>query len=298
MQLVRVGVIDIGANTLRLLVAESDGSRVVPVHTERIRLGLGEHVESEGRIPASAIAATVKAARREVERARRLGCSIVRTVITSPGRQASNGLELAAALAAVPGANARVLDAEEEASLGYAGALSVEKVAAESVAVCDVGGGSVQLVIGTSESGPVWWRSLDIGSLRLAHRHFAGADADVDAEALAAMRAEAGSAFSGIAPPLPQAALATGGTARALRKLVGKRLGPAELESALRMFGERSPKRLQREYGFTAARVRTLPAGAVLLAEAQRRLGVPFTVARGGVRDGVALAALAEVAAA
>jgi exopolyphosphatase/guanosine-5'-triphosphate,3'-diphosphate pyrophosphatase len=296
MPLVRVGVIDIGANTLRLLVAESDGSRIVPVHTERIRLGLGEHVESEGRIPASAISATVKAARREVERARRLGCTVVRTVITSPGRQASNGLELASALAAVPGANARVLDAEEEATLGYAGALSVERVAAESVAVCDVGGGSVQLVVGTQESGPVWWRSLDVGSLRLAHRHLAGGL--LDADTLAAMRAEAERAFSGVAPPLPQAALATGGTARAVRKLVGKTLGPAELESALDILAERSPKRLAKEYGFTSARLRTMPAGAVLLAEVQRRLGIPFTVARGGVREGVALAALAEAAAA
>jgi exopolyphosphatase/guanosine-5'-triphosphate,3'-diphosphate pyrophosphatase len=296
MPLVRVGVIDIGANTLRLLVAESDGTRVVPVQTERIRLGLGEHVESSGRIPATAIAATVKAARREVERARQLGCSVVRTVITSPGRQASNGLELAAAVTAVPGANARVLDADEEARLGYAGALSVEKVAAESIAVCDVGGGSVQLVVGTYESGPVWWRSFDVGSLRLAQRHLAGRP--VDDEGLDAMRADTERAFAGIAPPLPQVALATGGTARALRKLVGKTLGPAELATALEVLADRSPKRLAKEYGFTPARVRTMPAGVVLLLEAQRRLGVPFSVARGGVRDGVALAALAEAAAA
>jgi exopolyphosphatase/pppGpp-phosphohydrolase len=154
----------------------------------------------------------------------------------------------------------------------------------------------VQLVIGTRESGPVWWRSIDIGSLRLAQRHLAGGP--LQADTLAAMRAEAEDAFSGIAPPLPQAALATGGTARALRKLVGRTLGPVELEWALRVLAERSPKRLAKEYGFTSARLRTMPAGAVLLAEAQRRLGVPFTVARGGVRDGVALAALAEVAAA
>jgi exopolyphosphatase/guanosine-5'-triphosphate,3'-diphosphate pyrophosphatase len=296
MPLVRVGVIDIGANTLRLLVAESDGARVVPVQTERVRLGLGEHVESSGRIPAAAIAATVKAARREVERAHQLGCSVVRTVITSPGRQARNGLELASALAAVPGANARVLDADEEARLGYAGALCVENVAAESVAVCDVGGGSVQLVIGTQGSGPVWWRSVDVGSLRLAQRHLA--DGPLDDERLAAMRLDVERAFTGIAPPLPQAALATGGTARALRKLVGRTLGPEELASALQILADCSPKRLAKAHGFTTARLRTMPAGAVLLVEAQRRLGVPFTVARGGVREGVALAALAEAAAA
>ena len=296
MAFVRVGVIDVGANTLRLLVADSDGSNVVPVQTERVRLGLGEYVECEGRIPASAIAASVKATRRAVERARKLGCVLVRTVITSPGRQASNGLELASALAAVPGANARVLDAEEEAQLGYAGALAGERVESESVAVCDVGGGSVQLVVGTRDSGPVWSRSLDIGSLRLAQRHRHDDAAGV--ERLAAMRADAERAFAGIAPPLPQAALATGGTARALRKLVGTTLGPGELAVAIEMLAERSPKRLAKEFGFTRARAQTLPAGAILLAEAQRRVGVPFAVARGGVREGVALAALAEAAAA
>jgi exopolyphosphatase/guanosine-5'-triphosphate,3'-diphosphate pyrophosphatase len=295
MPLVRVGVIDIGANTLRLLVAESDGSRVLPVQTERIRLGLGEHVETIGRIPRPAIAATVKAARREVERARDLGCSVVRTVITSPGRQARNGLELAAALTAVPGANARVLDADEEARLGYLGAVSSVTVEVESVAVCDVGGGSVQLVVGMYESGPVWLRSIDVGSLRLAQRY--GGEV-VDDERLAAMRADTERAFSGMAPPLPQAALATGGTARALRKLVGSTLGPAELAAGLRIVTESSPKRLAKEHGLTSARARTLPAGTILLAEAQRRLGVPFGVARGGVREGVALAALAEAAAA
>jgi exopolyphosphatase/pppGpp-phosphohydrolase len=83
-----------------------------------------------------------------------------------------------------------------------------------------------------------------------------------------------------------------------VRKLVGRTLGPAELESALGILAECSPKRLAKEYGFTSARLRTMPAGAVLLAEVQRRLGIPFTVARGGVREGVALAALAEAAAA
>jgi exopolyphosphatase/guanosine-5'-triphosphate,3'-diphosphate pyrophosphatase len=295
MPFVRVGVIDIGANTLRLLVAESDGNRVLPVQTERIRLGLGEHVETVGRIPQPAIAATVKAARREVERARDLGCSIVRTVITSPGRQARNGLELAAALAAVPGANARVLDADEEARLGYLGAVSSVTVDVESVAVCDVGGGSVQLVVGMYESGPVWLRSIDVGSLRLAQRY--GGEV-FDDERLVAMRADAERAFSGMAPPLPQAALATGGTARALRKLVGTTLGPAELATALGIVTESSPRRLAKEHGLTSARARTLPAGTILLAEAQRRLGVPFGVARGGVREGVALTALAEAAAA
>src|SRR5256885_16096842 len=114
MRFVRVGVIDVGANTLRLLVATTDGGRVIGVHTEKVQLGLGEHVEAEGRLPRSAIEAATKAARREVETARRKGAVRTEIVVTSPGRQASNGHALAAALAAIPGAEARILSAEEE----------------------------------------------------------------------------------------------------------------------------------------------------------------------------------------
>jgi exopolyphosphatase/guanosine-5'-triphosphate,3'-diphosphate pyrophosphatase len=296
MALVRVGVIDVGANTLRLLVAATDGTRVVPVHTERAQLGLGEYVEAAGRLPQEAIAAAVKAARREARRAISLGCVTVRIVITSPGRQASNGLELAAALTAVPNATAQVLDAEEEAQFAFVGAVGTCDLVAESIAVCDVGGGSVQVVVGTRDAGPAWSRSLDIGSLRLAQRRLS-AEAP-GADVMDALRSEAGRAFTDVAPPLPQAALATGGSARALRKLVGKTLGPAELATALDVLTDLSPKKLAKDYAFSRARARTLPAGAALLAEAQRRLGVPFTVARGGVREGVALATLAEAAAA
>jgi exopolyphosphatase / guanosine-5'-triphosphate,3'-diphosphate pyrophosphatase len=296
MALVRVGVIDVGANTLRLLVVATDGARIVPVHTERAQLGLGEHVESAGRLSEEVVAAAVKAARRETRRALSLGCSRVRIVVTSPGRQAANGLELVAALAAIPGATAQVLDAEEEARFAFVGAVGACDVAAESLAVCDVGGGSVQIVVGTREAGPVWSRSLDIGSLRLAHRHLTGETPGNDR--MRALREEAERGFTDLAPPLPQAALATGGSARALRKLVGRVLAPAELGEALELLAETSPKKLAKEYGLTRARARTLPAGAILLAEAQRRLGVPLTVARGGVREGVALTTLSEAVAA
>jgi exopolyphosphatase/guanosine-5'-triphosphate,3'-diphosphate pyrophosphatase len=301
MTFVRVGVIDVGANTLRLLVAASDGRRALPIHTERVQIGLGEYVESLGSIPDEALDAAAKAAKREVKRARSLGAADVRIVITSPGRQAANGDELAAALQVAPGVSVSVLDADEEARLGFVGALSHFDGAhdAESIGVCDVGGGSVQLVVGTREAGPMWARSLDVGSLRLATRHLTDDPGEAPgAERMDAMEAEAELAFADLTPPLPQLALATGGSARGLRKLVGRKLGALELQAATDILTTHSPKKLAKQYGLTRARAHTLPAGALLLAQAQHRLGVPFTVARGGVRDGVAILAFAEAAAA
>ena len=112
------------------------------------------------------------------------------------------------------------------------------------------------------------------------------------------LRREAERAFVGVTLPLPHSALATGGSARALRKLVGRTLGEDELAKAVRMLRARPSASVSRVFGLDPLRARTLVAGAVILAEAQRHLGVPLVVARGGLREGAALGLAAERAAA
>jgi exopolyphosphatase/guanosine-5'-triphosphate,3'-diphosphate pyrophosphatase len=168
----RVGVIDVGANTMRLLVAARAGSGLTTVHRERIQLGLGEFIEQGGDIPQDRLQATGRAARDQAASARRLGCSRIEIVVTSPGRQAENADELIAALERVRGASARVLTAEEEASFAYRAVVASVDDSSPTVAVCDVGGGSTQLAVGSSADEPSWVRSLDVGSLRLTRRAF------------------------------------------------------------------------------------------------------------------------------
>lgn len=74
--------------------------------------------------------------------------------------------------------------------------------------------------------------------------------------------------------------------------------GLRSLRSPLRILAERPARRLAKAFDLSAPRARTLAAGAVLLASAQALLGVPLVVARGGLREGLALALLAESAAA
>jgi exopolyphosphatase / guanosine-5'-triphosphate,3'-diphosphate pyrophosphatase len=292
-----VGVIDVGSNTVRLLVAKRRKSSLFRVHEEREPLGLGEDVEALGHIPPEKLRRASAVARDLAEQARSFGCATVEILVTSPGRQAANGEELREALAFECGVGARILSADEEARLAYLGALSAVRADWETVAVVDVGGGSAQLIVGTARSGPVWARSVDIGSLRLTRRLLASDPPE--ASELAAARAEVERSFSGMAPPLPQAALATGGTARALRRVVGRRrLTAADIEGAIEELTRRSAGQLVRRYGLEPERARTLPAGALILAEAQKRLSLTFEVARGGVREGAALALLAERAAA
>lgn len=292
-----VGVIDVGSNTVRLLVAKRRKSNLFRVHEEREPLGLGEDVEAEGRIPPVKLRRASALANELAGQARSFGCANVQVLVTSPGRQAENGEELRAALERGAAAPARILSAEEEARLAYFGALSAVSTGWETVAVVDVGGGSAQLVVGTAHSGPVWARSVDLGSLRLTRR-LLRSDPPTAAE-IAAARMEVERSFDGVVPPLPQAALATGGTARALRRVLGRRrLDADHIEEAVAELATRRSDQLVRRYALAPERARTLPAGALILAEAQRRLGLPFEVARGGVREGAALALLTERAAA
>ena len=162
-------MIDVGANTLRLLVAEPRGISLDLVHEQRHRTLLGEDVERVGQLTADKIERSAQAASREVRRARKFGATQIAIVVTSPWRNAENGSALVKALERAIRFRVRALSPEDEAELAYLGALACTPIAHEPVAVCDVGGGSTQLAIGSS-AGPAWLRSVDLGSLRLTER--------------------------------------------------------------------------------------------------------------------------------
>jgi exopolyphosphatase/guanosine-5'-triphosphate,3'-diphosphate pyrophosphatase len=293
MRTVRVGIIDVGANTLRLLVAACDGRRIAKIEEGRRQLGLGEDVEHYGYVTAPKVALAAETAREQARRARKLGCERLEIVVTSPGRQSSNGDELVHVVSRAAGARARILSAEEEAVLGWRGAVSSLDELPETIAVCDVGGGSTQIVVGSSAAGPAWSRSIDLGSLRLTERTFAASGTLDDA------RREVHRAFDTIAPPLARLVLATGGTARALRRVAETdRLDGRALEAATQTLAAASPSKIAKRFRVDRARARTLLAGTVIFAEVQRRLGLPLEPAGGGVREGVALELFAESASA
>jgi exopolyphosphatase/guanosine-5'-triphosphate,3'-diphosphate pyrophosphatase len=290
-----VGVIDVGSNTVRLLVAERAGCGVERVAEERSLLSLGAEIERHGKLPRAKIDETVLTVAACVRRARKAGAAEVAVLITSPGRQASNGAELAERIVQKTGALVRLLSAEDEGRLAYAGALARADRRDGVVAVCDVGGGSSQISVGTDPAWPSWVRSIDVGSLRLTQR-FVTADPPAASE-LKAARKEAAGAFQSLLPPRPHSALATGGTARALGKIAGKRLDIDAFERALTVVGTQTAKSVARTYDIPRWRARLLPAGTLLLREAHLLLGVPLEVARGGLREGAALELLERAAA-
>jgi exopolyphosphatase/guanosine-5'-triphosphate,3'-diphosphate pyrophosphatase len=289
--LMRVGVVDVGSNSVRLLVARRNVC-VEPLHEARAYLRLGDEIDRNGWISEAKLRETVECVRRYAREAIEHGAHQVDVVITAPGRLAQNADELVAALAQGAAARVRVLAAEEEALLAFAGALACAERLPESVAVCDSGGGSTELVVGTPGS-PQWVRSLDLGSLTV--RRLLPADPP-GADAVAGARVFVRAKLEGVVAPLPMAAYATGGTARALRRMVGRTLEPERLEDAISRLTKCRAKEIARKHDLDPDRAWTLIGGALVLAEVQSRLGVPFEVARTGLREGVATMAFAELA--
>jgi exopolyphosphatase/guanosine-5'-triphosphate,3'-diphosphate pyrophosphatase len=292
----RVGVIDVGSNTIRLLVAERRAGELVPVDEEKAYVGLGAEILRHGAIGAPKLAEAVGVARAQAAVARAAGSELLEVVVAAPGRQAANADELVHELARATRAPVHSLSADDEASLAYAGAVAKSDVQAATVAVVDMGGGSTEIAVGAPPSPPAWLRSVDVGALRLTAARLQN-DPPSDEELAAAARATH-EAFAGIVPPRPHTALVVGGSARAIAKLVGRRLGQRELEEALELLTARRAAKVARLHGIDVERARVLPAGALILAEVVRRLGVPLRLGRGGLREGVALSLLAEARAA
>jgi exopolyphosphatase/guanosine-5'-triphosphate,3'-diphosphate pyrophosphatase len=289
----KIGIIDVGSNTVRLLAAQPGSSGVDALREERHQVGLGETIERCGRITDVKLDEAARAARGYAKLARRLGCDRLEVVITAPGRQSENAGELLAALREASGVMPRVLSAEHEGRLAYLGAVAAaDGTLPDQVAVCDVGGGSTEVAFGSPGAEPDWIDSIDLGSLRLTSRFFP--DGGGSRQQVRGARDEVRRHLHELDGARPQAALAAGGSARALRKLVGRRLGGDELEHAIGLLTGRSPAKVVRKHGIEPRRARTLLAGAVILAEVQLALRIPFEVARGGLREGLAAELLVE----
>jgi exopolyphosphatase/guanosine-5'-triphosphate,3'-diphosphate pyrophosphatase len=291
----RVGVIDVGANTVRLLVVEqtAQGSRIV--NEQKARLSLGADVEANGSLSSESIKQTTERVRAYARLARKLGVSNLDVLITSPGRQAQNGSELASALSKASRTRARILSSEMEGQLAYHAAISTTEPLAGRTFVCDVGGGSTQLVVGEDEK-VIWQRSIDIGSLRLTRR-FELARAAANSNVVAAI-SEIQRLLEPVRMPVVAQAYATGGTAKALGRICGGEMTGLALEQTITRISALSPSKLSSVYPIGCWRAERLLAGTLILSELQRCARVPLKVASSGIREGAAIKMLECLAAA
>lgn len=279
--------IDIGSNTTRLLVAEPSHGRLRELMTQRAFTSLGKGTR-KGRIRKEKIEETAEVVATQARLALELGAEDIAVVATAAVRAAKNRDEFAAAVKAESGLHVRVLTGHEEARLAFLGATRTFSGPLDgSVAVVDVGGGSTELVIGTLAEGASWEESFRIGSGFLADA-YVRSDPPGAAE-LEAVRLHVAGTFEGLEIPPALHAVATGGSANALRRLVGAELVYDTLERAIRILASTPVAQVAKRFELDPERVRVLPAGVLLFEELSGKLGLPLSVGKGGVREGVIL---------
>jgi exopolyphosphatase/guanosine-5'-triphosphate,3'-diphosphate pyrophosphatase len=298
MRPVKVGVVDVGSNSVRLLVAAVGAAGTVKqLGRERAYLRLGDDAYRLGRISDAKLEETESVAGEYARIARKRRVERFMTIVTAPGRQASNSDDLIEALAAATGHPVVLLSAEDEGRLAWKGAVSRTKAAPGCIAVVDLGGGSFELAIGEPDGRPEWVESRDAGALRVTRAFLP--DAHPTPDLVADAREEVHRLLADLEPPLPDVTLAVGGTARALGRLLGRRYGVSQLEELAAKLVEEGPARVTKGTEITPERAETLLGGTLVLAELAGRLGTKLEVGRGGLREGAALAlARAEAVAA
>jgi len=282
------GCIDIGSNTTRVLVAEAQDGRLRELLQRRAFTRIGKGLKPGAAIPRAKIeeVAAVVAAHREL--AVQVGADPVRTVATAAIRGAANRDEFVAVVSELGGVEVVILDGEEEARLAFLGATRTLGQALDgTVGVVDVGGGSTEIAVGTLAGGVSWWASFRLGSGHLADEYL-HSDPPSAAE-LARTGAHAAGVLEGLELPRPGSAVAVGGSAASLRRLVGTVLEPETTQRALRVLSGAPAVEVAERFALEPQRVRLLPAGMLILDAAAHALGCPLMIGNGGLREGVLL---------
>ncbi len=167
----RFAAIDVGTNTILLLVAELDADgtfRVLEDRAEITRLGKG--VDRTRLIGAQGEKRSIEVLRSYIEACERLGVAEIAAVGTSVLRDARNGAEFQKRVKQELGVDLRVLSGEEEALYSYRAVQKGLALEGRELLVVDVGGGSTELIWG--RDGRLHrWASLDLGSVRLTERY-------------------------------------------------------------------------------------------------------------------------------
>jgi exopolyphosphatase/guanosine-5'-triphosphate,3'-diphosphate pyrophosphatase len=275
--------IDIGTNTTRVLVADAKDGRLEEVLQQKAMTRLGRGLKAGGTLSQEQIAETARVVAAQRAIARTVGAVHIRTVATAVIRKAANKHEFCRAVGGV-----EILDGDEEARLAFLGATrTLGQPLPGRVGVVDVGGGSTEIAVGTLDHGVEWCASFDFGSGFLADSYL-HTDPPSAAE-LQAVRAHAAGVLEGIRPPETDHAVAVGGSAASLRRLVGAVLEPETLQRALRVLSEAPAGDVARRFDLEPERVKLLPAGILALDAAAQVLGRPLQIGRGGLREGVLL---------
>lgn len=273
----RVATIDIGTNSVLLLVTERQRGELVPIDERSTITRLGQGVDRSRQLAPEAVARTLACLREYALAVKAAGVERLDVVGTSAMRDARGGAEFVALAAEILGIAPRVISGAEEGILSFEGALAGLGLSSGPVSVFDIGGGSTEIIRGDA-SGPVRDAvSLDVGAVRLTERHLTS-DPPTPSE-LDAARADARAALARAPGRHEGPLIGVGGTvttiaaiAHAISPYDGRRVHGSTLDAATlaRTFQQLARAPLaQRKHivGLEPARADVIVAGAVMLEE-------------------------------
>jgi exopolyphosphatase / guanosine-5'-triphosphate,3'-diphosphate pyrophosphatase len=216
--------VDIGSNTTRLLVAEIDDDGVWrELMTQRAYTLIGKQVDASGRLPREVVANVTEVVSTQVRLAREMGADDIMIVATAAVRGAPNRDELLDKILDRTDLPVRVLSGHEEAQLAFIGATKRLGAPADgTIVVIDVGGGSTEIAVGTVDDGPNWDNTFRVGSGMLTEAYVTSDPPSL--RELGRARQHVSGVFEGLELPQIDKAVAVGGTATSLRRLVGAEL--------------------------------------------------------------------------
>ncbi|MBI1239683.1 MAG: Ppx/GppA family phosphatase [Alphaproteobacteria bacterium] len=295
-----VGVVDIGSNSVRLVVYEGLTRSPAPLFNEKVLCAIGRNLETTGRLDAEGVDLAYRTLARFRAIADGLGIKRLETVATAAARDAKNGADFIARAADLLRGPVPVLSGEEEAKLAAMGVLS--GIPEADGLVGDLGGGSLELVsVANGTVGPTAGATLPIGPLRLMDASGGRLDrarAHVD-EQLTLVK--------GLERLKGRGFYAVGGAWRNIARLhmaetryplhilhhyeIPRLEALVFLEEVTRM----SRKTLERDPAISRRRVETLPYGALVLERILRATEIDrIVISAFGVREGVLLSLVSE----
>jgi exopolyphosphatase/guanosine-5'-triphosphate,3'-diphosphate pyrophosphatase len=280
--------IDIGSNTTRVLVAEPVDGQLKKVMEQRAYTRINSALGKKGEVLPAKVDEVSELVATQVRLARELGAERVRAVATAAIRDASNGEEVARAIEALAGIPVDILSEEEEGRLAFIGATKGLGHPVEGkIGVVDVGGGSSEVIIGTIAGGVEKVRSWSVGSGALAEE-LINSDPPSAAE-IRRVRDRIDDIFAGVEFEHPDQAVAVGGSATSLRRLVGTVLEYETLERGIRVLCGDPAAEVAKRFELDPVRVRILTTGVLLLEKISELLGQPLQIGKGGLREGIIL---------
>ena len=285
--------VDLGSNSVHLLVAAIAGHRLRPIVDESAFLGLGAAVDEGAHLGPDATARLLETLQGYATTARSLGAQRITLMGTEPIRRAGDAARVAALVEERTGVPLHVLTHEEEAYLTLVGVTEGRPVTRETL-VIDIGGGSSEF-IAIGPRGGARTVGVRVGSNRLTQR--VAPDDPPTTDDVARLRELAREAMGEALDDAPRHLLAVGGTATNLLKVTAagvedRRLTRARLAEAVATLTTEPAATLTERFTVNPVRARLLTAGAVIVEAILERYGAPeLIVSDAGLREGAVLVA-------